>query len=95
MKEDKTMANINIRIDDDVKAKAESIFKKLGLTPTTAINLFYHQVIRTNSIPFELKAEIPNKATMAAIREVKEMEKNPGNYTAYKNVDDLLEDLSK
>ena len=32
---------------------------------------------------------------MAAIREVEEMEKNPGNYTAYKNVDDLLEDLSK
>ena len=60
------MANINIRIDDDIKAKAETIFKNLGLTPTTAINLFYHQVIRTNSIPFELKAEIPNKATMAA-----------------------------
>ena len=89
------MANINIRIDDDIKAKAESIFKKLGLTPTTAINLFYHQVIRTNSIPFELKAEIPNEVTMGAIKEVEEMDRNPENYTAYKNVDDLLEDLSK
>ncbi len=89
------MANINIRIDDNVKKNAERVFAELGLTPTTAIVLFYHQVIRTKSIPFELKTEIPNETTMKAIAEVEEMEKNPSTVKIYGNVDDLLEDLKK
>ena len=46
------MASINVRIDTEVKEKAEKVFSKLGITPTAAISLFYNQVIRTNSIPF-------------------------------------------
>ena len=88
------MANVNIRIDDKIKKNAETVFANLGLTPTTAITLFYNQVIRTNSIPFELKAT-PNKETLAAIQEVEEMEKNPENYKGYDSVDDLMEDLLK
>ena len=71
------MANINVRIDEKTKTNAEQVFARLGLNPTTAICLFYNQVIRTNSIPFELKADIPNETTLAAIKEVEEMEKNP------------------
>ncbi len=51
------MANINVRIDDKIKKNAEAVFSKIGITPSAAINLFYNQVIRTNSIPFELKAD--------------------------------------
>lgn len=69
------MANINIRIDEKTKKDAEKVFNKLGLTPTTAITLFYIQVIRTNSIPFELKCDEPNESTKEAIREVEEIEK--------------------
>lgn len=89
------MANINVRIDDNVKEHAEAIFKSLGITPTVAISLFYNQVIRTNSIPFELKADIPNKETFSAIKELEEMEKNPEEYEGYSNVDELVGDLLK
>ena len=89
------MANINIRIDNSIKSGAEAVFSKLGLTPTTAITLFYNQVIRTNSIPFELKAEEPNRTTLKAFKEVEEMEKNPENVKTYKNSKELLEDLVK
>ena len=89
------MANINIRIDDNVKKNAEHVFAELGLTPTSAIVLFYHQVIRTKSIPFELKAEIPNETTLRAIAEVEEMEKNPEGVKTYESVDDLLKELKK
>ena len=88
------MANINVRIDNEVKANAEAVFNKLGITPTAAISLFYNQVIRTNSIPFELKADVPNKTTLKAIKEVEEMEKTNSG-TTYHNVDDLMEDLLK
>lgn len=89
------MANINIRIDESIKANAEKVFSKLGLTPTTAIILFYNQVIRTNSIPFELKVDTPNKETLEAISEVKEMEKNPDQYKGFDNINDFMEDLLK
>ena len=87
------MANINIRIDSEVKANAEAVFANIGITPTAAINLFYKQVIRTKSIPFELKADIPNKKTIFALDEVEEMEKNPEKYKGYSSVDGLMEDL--
>lgn len=89
--EGRFMANVNVRIDDKVKKGAEAVFSSLGLTPTTAINLFYNQVIRTNSIPFELKAT-PNKETLSAMREVEEMEKNPEKYKGYDSVDDFMDD---
>lgn len=46
---------INIRIDSDLKLEVESILKKLGLTHSQAINIFYHQVLINKGLPFELK----------------------------------------
>lgn len=89
------MANINVRIDNNVKESAEAVFERLGITPTAAISLFYNQVIRTNSIPFELKADIPNKETLLAVNEVEEMEKNPEKSKGYNTIDSLMEDLLK
>ena len=89
------MANVNVRIDNEIKANAEAVFAKLGLTPTAAINLFYNQVIRTNSIPFELKADMPNEKTLAAFDELEDMEKHPEKYKGYTSIDDLMEDLLK
>ena len=61
--------NINIRTDSRVKSEAETIFEALGLNMTTAINMFLRQTIRENGIPFELKLDIPNEETAAAIKE--------------------------
>ena len=70
------MANINIRIDDSLKKEAETIFANIGLNSTTAINLFFRQVVRTNSIPFDLIADIPNQKTIDAIEEGRRIAKN-------------------
>ena len=89
------MANINVRIDNNVKEDAEAVFASLGITPTAAISLFYNQVIRTNSIPFELKADIPNQKTFLALNELEEIERFPDKYKGYNNIDSLMEDLLK
>jgi len=52
-------ANINIRVDSDVKNKAQDVFSALGLDMTSAINIFLRQAIRKNGIPFELVADKP------------------------------------
>jgi len=53
--------NINIRVDSDVKTKAQDVFLALGLDMSTAINIFLRQAIRNNGIPFELIAEAPRR----------------------------------
>lgn len=51
------MANVNIRVDDNLKQKAEEIFSELGLSMSTATNVFYKQVVRCGGIPFDLKID--------------------------------------
>lgn len=48
------MANVNIRVDDNLKKDAEHIFSELGLSMSAATTVFYKQVVRSGGIPFEL-----------------------------------------
>ena len=52
------MAQVNIRIDDSLKEKADSLFEELGINMTTAFNMFVRQVIRQGGIPFEITTKI-------------------------------------
>lgn len=51
------MAQINVRVDDDIKRNAERTFDDIGLSMSTAINIFLKTVVRENRIPFELSAD--------------------------------------
>ena len=68
--------NLNIRIDKAIKDQAEEIFNELGLNMTTAVNMFLRTVIREHGIPFELKLEVPNDRTAAAIEDGQKMMKD-------------------
>ena len=46
-----------MRVDDDVKRRAEKTFDEIGLSMSTAINIFLKTVVRENRIPFELSAD--------------------------------------
>lgn len=48
---------INIRIDEDLKNQSEMILEDMGLNMTTAFKIFLKEVIRSNSIPFKIKAD--------------------------------------
>ena len=54
-------ATVRARIEPNLKTDVENLFKKLGLSPTEAINLFYRQVKMTKGLPFNVV--IPNKTT--------------------------------
>lgn len=51
------MAQISLRVDDDVKRGAEQALNEIGLSMSTAINVFLRKVAREKRIPFELSAE--------------------------------------
>lgn len=43
------------RIDTSLKNRAEDILAKLGITPSSAIQMFYSQIILYRGLPFESK----------------------------------------
>ena len=51
------MAQINLRVNDAVKAKAESACSAMGLTMSSAINIFLTKVGNERRIPFEVSAD--------------------------------------
>ena len=51
------MAQINLRVDDNLKSCAERTLNDIGLSMSTAINIFLKTVVRENRIPFELSAD--------------------------------------
>ena len=87
--------NINVRTDADIKRKAERIFNELGLNMSTAVNMFLKQTIRANGIPFDLRLEIPNEETKAALAEYKEMKGNKAVYPRYSSFDELLSEVAE
>ena len=86
--------NLNIRTDKDVKEKAEKIFNELGLNMTSAVNLFLRTAIRERGIPFELKLDVPNETTIAAIEEGRKMASDPSS-PRYSSIDELRDALEK
>lgn len=48
---------VNFRIDEDVKRKMESACKEMGLSLSTAFNLFAVKVGNERRIPFEVSAD--------------------------------------
>ena len=58
-------AMIRARTEPALKAKAEATLKKLGLSPSAAINLFYRQIVEHRGLPFLVK--LPNRATRSIV----------------------------
>lgn len=65
------MANVSIRVDDMIKKQVEDICEELGLSLSTATNLFYKKMISYGGIPFELRVDpFYNKENQAHLETV-------------------------
>lgn len=51
------MATISIRTDDSKKYSFERFCESIGITVSSAINMFMTACLRENKIPFELKSD--------------------------------------
>ena len=83
------MAQVNIRIDDDLKERADALFEDLGLNMTTAVNIFVRATVRQGGIPFEVTTKTEpfySESNMKVLRQSIQ-EANKGKLTAH----DLIE----
>lgn len=51
------MAQINVKIDDDVKKQADLVLSELGLSMSAAINIYLKKIGKEYRIPFELNVD--------------------------------------
>lgn len=47
---------IRARITPELKEQATKVLANMGLTPSEAIRLFFHQIVNENALPFKVKA---------------------------------------
>ena len=51
--------SLYVRMEPELKNQAEEILSSLGISTSTAINMFYRQIVLKRGIPFDLKLEEP------------------------------------
>ena len=85
--------NLNIRVDENLKKKADKLFSELGMSMSTAMNVFLRQSVRYGGIPFDIRLDVPNSETVEAIREVKQMKADPTIGKTYRDVDQMMKEL--
>ena len=83
---------LHIRVEPNVKKKAEETLKDLGLSITEAINVFLNQVILNDGIPFEIKKPKYNKETISVMDDVK---KGKNLSKTFDSVDEMFKELDK
>ncbi|MCQ2555064.1 MAG: type II toxin-antitoxin system RelB/DinJ family antitoxin [Clostridia bacterium] len=87
-----TTTNISIRMDADLKAKADVLFAELGMNISTAFNIFVRQSLREGRIPFDISLKQPTKETVAAMLEAERIAKDP-SAKGYTDLEELFADL--
>ncbi len=82
-------AIIHARVEPRTKKKAEGVLKKLGMSPTEAIRLFYKQICLRGGLPFPVL--IPNDLT----KETLEKSAKGEGVKTFDTVDEMFENWEK
>jgi DNA-damage-inducible protein J len=70
---------IHARVEPATKQQAEKVLRKLGLSPTAAIRIFYQQICLHKGIPFQIL--IPNKVTLRTLEKSRKERKRTGTHS--------------
>ncbi len=82
-------AIIHARVEPGTKKKAESVLKKLGISPTEAIRLFYRQICLRGGLPFPVL--IPNDLTKKTLAKSAKGE----DVETFETLDEMFESWDK
>lgn len=85
--------NVNIRMDETTKKAFDMFCSEIGISVSSAFNMFAKTVVREHRIPFEIKTDIPNAETIAAIKEVEDMKAHPEKYKKYNSFEEIMAEL--
>lgn len=88
-------AVINIKTQPEVKAQAQRVARGLGLSLSSLINAFLKQFVKTKKVTFSLDDEIPNKRTIAILKQAEKDYKKGNTSPAFKTGKEAVAWLEK
>ena len=80
-------------LDKNVKKQFQEFCESVGLNPSVAINMYIHNVIQNQKLPFSIKS--PNKETLEALEESEYMLKHLDEYKGYNSAKELFDDIGR
>ncbi|MBQ7204087.1 MAG: type II toxin-antitoxin system RelB/DinJ family antitoxin [Eubacterium sp.] len=83
--------NVNIRMDENTKKQFNAFCEEIGISVSSAFNMFAKTVVREHRIPFEITTEVPNSVTLATIEKA---ENGEDVYGPFDSVEELMESLN-
>lgn len=91
----KNTTNLTIRLDSDLKKDCEALYAELGMSLSTAINVFLRQSLRKGGLPFDARLhDQPNRTTIEAMLEAERIAKDP-TVKRYSDVEEALRELKR
>lgn len=87
-------ANLNIRIEPDVKLNAEKLFATFGITLSDAVNIFLHKALMEGGLPFEMRQPRYNAETEAAMQEARDIASGKIKAKRYSSTAQLRKNLN-
>jgi DNA-damage-inducible protein J len=89
------MTTIQVRIDDQIKAAADSLFSRLGLDTTTAIRIFIAASLDYGGIPFKVKHNRHHKPNAEMRKAMEDIHLNRNLYGPFTTVEDAMRSMSE
>ena len=89
-------STIQVRVDDELKAKSDELFSELGTDTTTAIRIFLTRALAVNGFPFEIKRVTMKPYEPLTERELLEKLEVSREHAAQglvKDADDVVHDI--
>ena len=89
-------STIQIRVEDELKTKSDTLFRELGTDTTSAIRMFLTQAVANNGFPFELKKKAVNPyVTLTEDEVLKKLEASRQHAAEgmVRDADDVISDM--
>lgn len=88
-------AVINIKTQPEVKLKAQAIAREIGVSLSSLINAYLKQFIKTKTVTFSVEDEIPNKRTIAIMKQAEKDYREGNTSPAFKTGEEAVAWLEK
>lgn len=89
-----TQASITLRVDREFKEQCDLLFSKFGISTIAAINIFLHQAVMEQAIPFKVEVkDDPMTNHVSKLPEAGRIDPKTGLYVLPKEWDNPEDDV--
>ncbi len=89
-----SQTSITLRTDSEFKEQCDALFSRFGISTIAAINMFLHQAVMEQAIPFKIEVkEDPLVRIISKLPEAGRIDPNTGLYVLPKEWDNPEDDV--